>query len=110
MQYGQMSTTSPASITGVAGGQGPVAERDATQLEQHLNAIRGLHDELAGAVQRAKCIADRLIGAEPESLNKIDAPKAPNPTALLMQLDLAQQQSRDFVQTIHYHLNRLERL
>jgi len=123
-QYGNLGGTS-VTITGAAANAMPAA-RESTQLEIHLNAIRSLHEALAGAAQRAKGLADRLLGAEPENINKDDIPKqtAPNallmqldlipkqtaPNALLMQLDLAQQTSDDLAQSIHYHLNRLERL
>jgi len=107
MQYGQMATTGSA-VGGIVGNQ-LTAGRDATQLEVHLKAIQGLHEDLSSAAQRAKVLADRLLGAEPENISK-DAPKVPSPTALLMQLDLAQQTSREITQAIHYHLNRLERL
>ena len=107
-QYGNLGGTS-VTITGAAANAMPAA-RESTQLEIHLNAIRSLHEALAGAAQRAKGLADRLLGAEPENINKDDIPKQTAPNALLMQLDLAQQTSDDLAQSIHYHLNRLERL
>jgi len=101
-----------ATITGQLGtvGSQVQAQRQATQLDMHHDALRGLHEELAGAITRAKMLADRLLGCEPESINKVDPPKMPNDPPVLTKLELAAQTSRDLAQQIHYQLNRLERI
>lgn len=110
-----MYGSTPVTITGTASGSAIGAQSQAvkenTQLETHLQFLRGLHEELGGAANRAMQLADRLIGQEPANISK-GSPDAKDAHVLpmLARLERAAMEAKELVMAIHYHLNRLERL
>ena len=81
-----------------------------TQLESHLSALRDLHNELGSAATRAMQLADRLIGSEPSPIANVGREKEPGEPPLLTRLERASIDASELAKSIHYHLNRLERL
>ena len=61
-----MALTSAVMGSGVAGMQ--QKEAPPSQLEVHLKSLRGSSDNIRLASQRARSIADRLIGSEPQAI------------------------------------------
>lgn len=86
--------------------------RENTQLEAHLYDLKGLHEALSNAVNRASRLADRLLGAEPANIQGAGTPglKEPMEPPLLTRLNSASQIAKELSQQIDYHLNRLDRL
>jgi hypothetical protein len=81
-------------------------------LEKHLNFLRHMHEKASTASARARTIADRLLGHEPESISKgIDSPRvAPADPPLGLQLEDSARQLDSMLELVHQQLTRLERI
>jgi len=82
-----------------------------TQLEQHLHALKGLTESLAGAVTRAGVLADRLLGQEPtNNLQGGDCPPKEPMRPVTIEMEAEARGIAQLIETVHFQLNRLERL
>lgn len=97
--YGNMSAASGAPV-------------DNTALEAHLSFLRHLQEQASNAASRACRMADRLLGAEPAMIGKGN-PEGINKSVeppLVSQVDEAARVVAQLLETVHQHLNRLERV
>ena len=107
-----MNAAYPSIGQGISTGmypQSPSPPRDVTALEQHLNSLCTLVDNLAKASQRAERMADKFFGCEPTPIGKNDCAAAGEPP-MIARIEERLRVAADLSESIHRHLNRLERL
>jgi len=99
--YSQVSTGA------VLGAQNAVREN--TALEVHMNGLQNLCESLAKAVTRAERAADRLFGSEPTPISK-GSPPTPAEPPLVGKIEERLRIATDLADSLHRHMDRLERL
>lgn len=84
--------------------------RDKTLLEEHYATAEAQRDAVRDAVIRAKRIADRLLGAQPESISKEGGNIQGGSNAIAVRLGDRLNDIGLLTSQLHQELNRLERL
>lgn len=99
---------------GIGGGQSnainSATERPRTQLESHLDVLRGHQKALDEALMRATRLADRLLGSVPTPISKDGRAADAKDPPLVAMLDYTGRDLTPLIQGIHEQLNRLEAL
>lgn len=112
-QGNQISTIAGAYGTGaVQSIQAQDAPRESTALDAHLSFLRNLQEQAAGASNRAMRIADRLFGQEPAAIGKgtDGGLKSAGEPPMTAQIEEAARTLANLLDSIHQHLNRIERI